>query len=242
MSADEDILRPKPNEVNPENSPYPAKFINLVDGSKMVVRQITREETKKVIPIFYDIVKINKDFYDLVGARILGELLAYVQYRVQDEYVLLGQVHDTGEVLGLVNGYLSFNDPKIGISYHTMTFKRGLRVGAHLFVAKMEHHLDYLQNDEVKIVAESHIGFRRWMEELRLEENFDFEHPLGGVPSYYLTRKNWESYVKSERCFGTENRPIPEEYLKTVRENILLPEDVTYQITGTPKDEFLKGF
>jgi hypothetical protein len=29
--------------------------------------------------------------------------------------------------------------------------------------------------------------------------------------------------------------------MKTVTENILLPEDVTYQITGTPKEEFLKG-
>ncbi|MHA2225457.1 MAG: hypothetical protein ACXAC8_09655 [Candidatus Hodarchaeales archaeon] len=240
MSADEDILRPPQNDINPENTLYPAKYINLADGSKMVVRQITREETDKVIPLFYDIVKINRDFYDLVGARILGELLAYTQYRVHDEYVLLGQAHDSGEVLGLVNGYLSF-DPKIGISYHTMTFKRGLRVGAHLFVGKMEYHMDYLSNDEVKIVAESHIGFRRWMGELHLEEDFSFEHPLGGVPSYVLRRKNWEEYVKPERCFGTENRPVPDEYLEVVTKNIILPQDVVWQITGIKREQFLKG-
>lgn len=239
--SEEDILRPPQNEINPEDTPYPPKYINLVDGSKMVVRQITREETKKIIPLFYDIVKISRDFYDLVGARILGELLAYIQYRVHDEYILLGQEQETGEVLGLVNGYLSF-DPKIGISYHTMAFKRGLRVGAHLFVAKMEHHMDYLRNDEVKIVAESHIGFRRWMEELKLEEDFTFEHPVGGVPSYVLTRRNWEEYVKPERCFGTETRPILAEYLESVTKSILLPTDVIWQITGIKREEFLKGF
>ncbi|MHA2166458.1 MAG: hypothetical protein ACXAAT_11395 [Candidatus Hodarchaeales archaeon] len=163
MSVDEEMLRPPQSKINPENTPYPSKYINLVDGTKMVVRQISRDEVMEIIPLFYDIVKINKDYYDLVGARILGELLAYVQYRVRDEYVLIGQNGETGEVLGLVNGHLTDN-PKTGISYHTMTFKRGLRVGAHLFVAKMHNHF-LLGNEEVLVVAESPIGFKRWMNE-----------------------------------------------------------------------------
>jgi len=232
----EDILRPPQNEVNPENTPYPAKIINLVDGSKMVVRQVNREEILKIIPLFYDIVKINKDFYDLVGARILGELLAYNQYRVHDEYVLLGQDSETGEVLGMVNGRLTF-DPKVGMSYHTMTFKRGLRVGAHLFVAKMEYHY-ILGNEEVLVVAESNIGFRRWMEELRLEPRPEQEHELGGVPTFILSKKNWEEYVKPERCFGEQ--PVPEELLENVK-TIKLPEDVVFQITGKKREDFFSG-
>ncbi|MFX1283731.1 MAG: hypothetical protein ACFFB5_08750 [Promethearchaeota archaeon] len=237
MSIDEEMLRPPQNEINPENTPYPPKYINLVDGTKMVVRQITRDEVKQVIPLFYDIVKLSDfQYYDLVGARILSELLAYINYRVHDEYVFLGQNGKTGEVLGLVNSRLTVN-PKIGMSLHTMTFKRGLRVGAHLFVAKMENHF-FLGNEEVYIVAESPIGFRRWMEELRLEPRPEVEHELGGVPSYCLTKENWEGYVVPERLFG--ERPVPEEYLSTVTTNIILPEDVIWQITGIKKEEFLK--
>ncbi|MFW9997511.1 MAG: hypothetical protein ACFFD4_36055 [Candidatus Odinarchaeota archaeon] len=237
MSVDEDMLRPPQNKVNPENTPYPAKFINLVDGTKMVVRQIYRDDVPNIISLFYDIVKINKDYYDLVGARLLSELLAYTLYRVHDEYVLVGQESETGEILGMVNGRITF-DPKVGMSYHTMTFKRGLRVGAHLFVAKMEYHLDFLGNDEVLVVAESPIGFRRWMEELRLEPRPEQEHELGGVPTFYLSRKNWKEYVKPERCFG--DRPVPEELLSNVKKTIKLPEDVVYQITGKTREEYFR--
>jgi hypothetical protein len=237
MSVDEDLLRPPQNDINPENTPYPAKYINLVDGTEMVVRQITREDVRTIIPLFYDIVKLTDyQYYDLVGARILSELLAYINYRVHDEYVILGQDGKTGEVLGLVNSRLTV-DPKKGISLHTMTFKRGLRVGAHLFVAKMENHF-FLGNEIVYIVAESPIGFRRWMEELRLEPRHEIEHELGGVPSYALTKENWENYVTPERLFG--ERPVSEELLENCR-TIKLPEDVIQQITGTPRDEFLKG-
>lgn len=237
MSVDEDILRPKPNKINPDNTPYPAKFIHLVDGSKMVVRQINREETRKIIPLFYDIVRLTDyQYFDIVGARILSELLAYVNYRVHDEYVLLGQDGNTGEVLGLVNSRLCV-DPKVGMSLHTMTFKRGLRVGAHLFVAKMENHF-LLGNELVYIVAESPIGFRRWMEELRLEPRPEFEHEMGGVPSYALTKDNWDNYVKPERLFG--ERPVPEDLLENCK-TIKIPDDVTWQITGKSKEEFLKG-
>lgn len=228
------MLRPPQNKINPENTPYPPKYINLVDGTKMVVRQINRQEVRHVIPLFYPIVQLTDfQYYDIVGARILGELMAYVNYRVHDEYVLLGQDGETGEVLGLVNSRLIFN-PKVGMSLHTMTFKRGLRVGAHLFVAKMENHF-FLGNEEVWIVAESPIGFRRWMEELRLEPRPEQEHELGGVPTYVLTKRNWEGYVVPERLFG--ERPVPENLL-TNCQNIKLPNDVVFQITGKTKEEW----
>ncbi|MHA1449186.1 MAG: hypothetical protein ACTSP4_07170 [Candidatus Hodarchaeales archaeon] len=234
MSVDEDILRPPQAKINPENTPYPPKIINLVDGSQMVVRQLDRDEVKKLIPLYYDIVRISKDYYDIVGARILGELLSYTLYRVRDEYVLIGQDSQTGEVLGLVNGRLTIN-PDVGMSYHTNAYKRGLRAGAHLFVAKMEYHMDYLGNKEVKVVAESPIGFKRWMQELRIEPREpEEEHELGGVPSYFLTTKNWNEYVKPERCFG--ERPVPDDIMEFVKNNIKLPEDIVFQITGKKKD------
>ena len=231
MSVDEEMLRPPQSKINPENTPYPSKYINLVDGTRMVVRQVTREEVLEIIPLFYDIVKINKEYYDLVGARILSELLAYTQYRVRDEYVLIGQNGETGEIYGLVNGHLT-DKPETGISYHTMTFKRGLRVGAHLFVAKMHNHF-LLGNEEVLVVAESPIGFKRWMNELRLTpDKLGRVHELGGGPTYVLTKENWETYVEPERLFGES--PVPEDLLENCK-TIKLPDDVTFQITGVKK-------
>ncbi len=44
MSVDEEMLRPPQSKINPENTPYPSKYINLVDGTKMVVEQRSRSE------------------------------------------------------------------------------------------------------------------------------------------------------------------------------------------------------
>jgi hypothetical protein len=73
------------------------------------------------------------------------------------------------------------------MSLHTLAIDRGLSIGAHLFAAKMEHHIEFLGQDEVLIVAESPIGFRRWMIEYGLEPT-TIPHELGGAPSYRLTR------------------------------------------------------
>jgi len=36
-----------------------------------------------------------------------------------------------------------------------MTIRRGARVGAQLFAAKMEYHFDFMNQKEVNVVAES---------------------------------------------------------------------------------------
>ena len=43
----------------------------------------------------------------------------------------------------------------------------------------MEHHIEYLGQDEVWIVAESPIGHRRWMIEYPLDKKFEIQHELG---------------------------------------------------------------
>ena len=62
--------------------------------------------------------------------------------------------------------------------------------------------------DEVLVVAESPIGFRRWMIEYQLEERFDTPHELGGVPSYALTRALFER-AREKLIVG--RRPVPPE-------------------------------
>jgi hypothetical protein len=56
----------------------------------------------------------------------------------------MGQVD--GYLVGVVNGRMETE--KVGMSYHTLAIDRGLRIGSHLFAAKMEYHMEYLNQDE----------------------------------------------------------------------------------------------
>ena len=156
----------------------------------MLVREATDEEIEMIIEGIRPLLDHPKDFYDIVSARIIAEGLGMLRHRVQDEYFFVGAVN--GEIAGIVNGRL-VND-KIGMSYHTMTLKRGARVGAQLFAAKMEYHFDFMNQDEVWIVAESPNGFKRWMIEYELEDRPQCPHELGGVPTFVLTRALWEKH------------------------------------------------
>ena len=187
--------------------PYEAKVIPLTSGEDMLVREATWDEIPLLMETIEPLMKQPKDFYDIVASRIYAELLGMLRYRVQDEYVFVGAVD--GEIAGIVNGRL-VND-KIGMSYHTITLKRGARVGAHLFAAKMEYHLDVMDQDEVWIVAERPIGFKRWMIEYELESRPECPHELGGVPTYVLTKQLWEKH-KGAKCTGI--RPAFEDVIE----------------------------
>lgn len=186
---------------------YEPKVIPLTTGEDMLVREATWDEIPLLMEAIEPLMKQPKDFYDIVASRIYAELLGMLRYRVQDEYCFVGAVD--GEIAGIVNGRL-VND-KIGMSYHTMTLRRGARVGAHLFAAKMEYHLDVMGQDEVWIVAESPNGFKRWMIEYELESRPDCPHELGGVPTYVLTKALWEKH-KAAKCTGI--RPAFEDVIE----------------------------
>jgi len=210
---------------------YPPKVITLASGEKMVVRQVERDEIPTLLEAIYPLLWVERDFYDIVGARLFGELLAYKRYRVKDEYVLAGLID--GVLAGMVNGRLV--DGKTGMSYHTLTIRRGLRVGSHLFAAKMEYHIDHCGQEEVLIVAESPIGFRRWMIEYPLEKRFEVQHELGGVPSWVLPK---ETYLNAKPRLVAGTRPVPDEIMKSA-ETIVLPaeETVVRQVAGEKEGE-----
>jgi hypothetical protein len=192
----EAVLRPPVIEM----PPYPPKVITLANGKHLVVRQAEREDVPALLKAVHPCLFISRDYYDIVAARLYGELLAWYRYRVRSEYCLVGQVE--GYVVGLVNGRLV--DEKVGMSYHTLAIDRGLRIGSHLFAAKMEYHIEYMQQDEVLIVAESPIGFRRWMIEYGLEQT-NIQHELGGGDSYRLTR---DLYYASKPRLVVGDRPV----------------------------------
>ena len=187
-------------------APYPPKAVTLASGEVMVVRPASKDEVGAMLKYIQPLTWLDRDFYDVVSARLFAELLGWWRERVRNEYCLVGVID--GVLAGIVNGRLF--DEKHGISYHTLTLKRGLRVGAHLFASKMEHHIEYLGQDEVWIVAESPIGHRRWMIEYPLQQKFEIQHELGGAPSWVLTR---DTYFKAKSRLVTGTRPVSEELL-----------------------------
>lgn len=210
----ERILRP----IDTALPPYPAKWVTLASGEPMVIRQVERDDVPTVLEHVEPLLHVERDYYDIVASRVYAELLAYYVHRVQDEYVFVAQIH--GELAAVVNGRQV--RPGLGMSLHTLALRRGLRIGAHAFAAKMEYHIDILGHDEVLIVAESPIGFRRWMIEYQLEERFDTPHELGGVPSYALTRALFD---RARHQLVVGERPVPAELLATAEAAILPPSD-----------------
>ena len=197
--------------------PYQPKVITLANGKKMVVREVTRRDVPKMLKAVRPTMTIDRDYYNVVGARVYAELLAWQYYRVVNEFALIGQID--GILVGIVNSRL-YNE-KVGMSLHTLAIDRGLRIGAHLFAAKMEHHIEFLKQDEVLIVAESPIGFRRWMTEYSLEPT-DIPHELGGAPSYRLTR---ELYFKAKSRLVVGDRPVPTELLAEAEQDIIVADE-----------------
>ena len=225
MALDEMEKQLRPPEI--ELKPYPPKVITLASGERMVVREAKREDIGVLLGTVAPLMGVPTDFYDIVAARMYAELLGWYRYRVANEFVLVGAID--GVIAGIVTSrHIS---DKLGMSYHTMTIKRGLRVGAHLFAAKMEEHIEVLGEEEVYIVAESPNGFKRWMIEYQLEDRSalfpDVLHELGGVPTFVLTRPLWDA-VKEIKCTGT--RPVSEADLKSA-EKLKMPTEYP-QIPG----------
>lgn len=215
MSVDlEKILRPRENPI----PPFPPKYMTLASGDQMVIRQVDRDEIPDILQFIEPLMHVERDFYHVVAARLYSELLAYHTYRVQDEYVLVAQIGT--ELAAVVNGRLVNND--VGMSYHTVALRRGLRIGAHAFATKMEYHIDIMKQKEVLIVAESPIGFRRWMIEYNLEKRFDIQHELGGVPSWALTK---EIFDRARNSLVVGRRPVPTELLEKAKSEISAPTD-----------------
>jgi hypothetical protein len=200
-------------------APYPPKVITLANGKRMVVRQAQREDVPAILKSVHPCLFIERDYYDIVSARLYGELLAWYRYRVKSEYCLMGQVD--GYLVGIVNGRLETE--KVGMSYHTLAIDRGLRIGSHLFAAKMEYHMEQLGQEQVLIVAESPIGFRRWMVEYPLEPT-KIPHELGGGDSWVLTR---ETYFKAKPRLVVGDRPVPQPLMDEAKADIKFADDDT---------------
>jgi hypothetical protein len=226
MANLEHILRPPERDL----PGYPPKSIFLATGEKMVVRPAIRDEVPILLEGIAPLLSVERDFYDIVAARTFAELLGWKRHRVRDEYCLVGLID--GLLVGLVNGRTLSN--KVGISYHTLALRRGLRIGAHLFASKMEYHIEFLRQKYVYITAESPIGFRRWMLEYDLIKRPDIPHELGGVDAWTLTP---ELYFAAKDRLVVGQRPVPDTLMRKA-EAIAIPTEVELvkQVTGKVKE------
>ncbi len=210
-------------------APYPAKVITLATGAKLVIRQADRDDVPILLEAIKPTLQIERDYYDIVGVRLYAELLGWYRYRVRDEFCLIGQID--GLLVGIVNSRMY--SPELGMSFHTLAIERGLRIGAHLFAAKMEHHIEYLNQEEVLITAESPIGFRRWMIEYSLIKR-EGQHELGGATPYALTRELY--FANKDRLVAGE-RPVPPDVMEVAEREIIIAseEDILEKILGAKR-------
>ncbi len=203
-----------------EMAEYPPKMITLANGKKMIVRQADIKDVPVLLQAVRPTLDIPRDYYDIVGARLFAELLGWYRHRVRNEYCLVGQIE--GYLVGIVNGRMV--DKDIGMSYHTLAIDRGLRVGSHLFAAKMEYHIEFLDQQEVWITAESPIGFRRWMIEYGLIKQEGVQHELGGAASYKLTR---DIYFETKHRLVAGKRPVSKRLLEEAMDKIMVADEDT---------------
>ncbi len=188
-----------------EQTAYPSKVVGMKDGSKIVVRQSTREEAPEVLKAIRLYIDVNKDFYDIVAWRTYAEVLAWKMYRIKDHYLLLA-IQD-GNLVGLSNARMW--DRNLAISLHTMSFKRGIDVGPAMYFAKIEYALDYLGAKEWWATFESYIGLRIMGTEWAPKQKPfpDMQHELGGSRIFYTTKEDWENFTKKKYARYIGDRP-----------------------------------
>jgi hypothetical protein len=185
---------------------YPPKVVLLPSGERMVIREAKREEVPKLLKAIRPLLTVEKDFYDIVAARLYGEILGWYRHRARNEFVLVGIVD--GKLAGISNNRAF--DQKTHISLHTIALKRGARAGAHMFAAKQENSMENLGAEEILVTAESPIGFRRLISQW-CEPRPGVQHELGGAKTWVITRDIYKR-VKPQQVFGS--RPVPDDLLK----------------------------
>jgi hypothetical protein len=211
----EDYLSAPPNPRF--QVPYIPKLWKTKEGETVVVREAKKkEEAEVILNTLKQLIdhKYDKDFYHLVGVRTYSEILAWVQNRIKDSYVLV-VTSEKGELLALVNH--RFWDENVAISLHTITFRRKSNLGIMAYASKIEHAFDFVGVNEWWATFESPFGFRMGFRYVHQTKPWpQYQHELGGSRVYYLTKDMWESIVKpklkARDLFGT--RPVPEDLLK----------------------------
>lgn len=124
--------------------PIPEATITFKDGRIVYIRGIKDSDIDPMLGYLEKVMKVDKDFYDIVGVRVYGEVLALRRKRLKDPFTMVGLVD--GEWLGFANGRAL--DKDIAISLHTLTFSRKARLGWPMYYAKTYYAMELLKVKE----------------------------------------------------------------------------------------------
>jgi hypothetical protein len=218
----EPLLQAPPMDIKP----WPGAMVALKDGRTLYIREARLDEAPKMMAYMEKVMKVERDFYDVVGARVYAEIVGWYRKRLKDPYTLVGLID--GVWAGFANGRLMNED--INISLHTMALLRGGRIGAVMYYAKAYYGFEIIGSKEWWATYESYNGWMRWGLGMA-QPSYpwpDVQHELGGAPVYYVTKSYWDSTVKEyvRQMTGTDlNFNVPDEIRKK-NENMIVPEEV----------------
>ena len=136
--------------------PWPGAIVPLKDVRQLFIREARREEVPQMLEYLKKFLDVDKDFYDIVGARVYSEVLGWYRKRLKDPFHLVGLLD--GEWIGLANGRVMNDD--IALSLHTMTFARRGRIGWAMYYAKTYYAMEILKMKQWWSTFESYNGWR----------------------------------------------------------------------------------
>lgn len=214
-------------QAPPMNLPrWPEASIALRDGRTLYIREAKLEEVPAMLGYMEKVMKVEKDFYDIVGVRVYSEILGWYRKRMKDPFTLVGLID--GEWLGFANGRVMNED--IAISLHTMTFTRRGRLGWAMYYAKTYHALEVLKCKEWWSTFESYNGWRMAGIEMAQPTKPwpEYQHELGGARVYYLNQAQWNGGVKNfaEEMIGSPMNFTVTDEIRKANENFRVPEEV----------------
>ena len=230
----EELLTINVREIEPllqapsmDIKPWPEAMITLKDGRILYLREMQDGDVKPLLDYMKKVMDVDKDFYDIVGARVYAEILGQHRLRLKDPFTLIGTID--GQLAGFANGRMMSED--IAVSLHTMTFARRGRIGWAMYYAKTFYALELLGAQEWWSTFESYNGWR--MAGLEMAQPCypwpEYQHELGGARVYYVTKKYWDRTVKgyAKQMIGNDLVfNVPDEVRKA-NENFRVPDNIT---------------
>lgn len=174
---------------------WPEAMITLKDGRILYIRSAKVEEAPAMLEYMEKIMKVDHDFYDIVGVRVYAEILGWIRMRLKDPFHLLGLID--GEWVGLANGRVW--DEKIALSFHTMAFARRGRIGPAMYYAKTYYAMEIMKMQQWWSTFESYSGWR--LAGLEMAQPTlpwpQYQHELGGARVYYVDQNSWKGSLKN---------------------------------------------
>jgi hypothetical protein len=205
---------------------WPEAMIQLKDGRTLYIREARLEDVPAMLGYMEKVMKVEKDFYDIVGVRVYAEILGWYRKRIKDPFTMVGLID--GEWLGFANGRVMSMD--VALSLHTMTFTRRGRVGWAMYYAKTYHAMEILKCKEWWSTFESYNGWRMAGIEMAQPTKPwpEYQHELGGARVYYVNQDSWNASLKdyAVQAVGAPLNFNVTDEVRKANENFRVPAEV----------------